>query len=263
MPHVFTIAALNAARAQRQRWPAPEDSGIPALRSRLRELLGPGSQALLLRARVGRALRYCALLREAISNAAANAQAEREGRTDGRATGRKGAVEAALRVIEGLESAVEGAISRPLALLSEGTIPMRQDGERARMAAVRVALGEVTRAAGEALDFVLAQVRAAYLTRGIQAPSFGAHIDAPIDVPASAGSDESMDAYRERAARLARETLAARTKATQAALVAALGPAEPARRPADGADARSRVAALHLLEEDVLRLERILTDALD
>jgi hypothetical protein len=262
MPHVFTLAALSAARAQRQRRPAPEDSGIPALRGRLRELLGPGSQALLLRARVGRALRYCALLREAISSAAAKVQAEAEGRTDGQA-GRKGAAEAALRAIEGLESAVEGAISRPLALLSEGHMPIQQDTERGRVAAMRIALGQVTRAAGAAMDFVLAQVRAAYLTRGIQAPSFDAAIDGPIDPPVPGGPDESFFAYRERAAGQARETLVARTKAARVSLAAALEPAEPTQRPTDGTEARSRVAALHLLEEDVLRLERILTDVLD
>lgn len=262
MPHVFTVAALRASRAQRRHQPAPEDSGIPALRGRLRELLGPGSQSLLLRARIGRALRYCVLLREAVSKAAANLQAEGEGRADGRAAGKKGAAEAATRLIEGLGNAVEGAIRRPLALLRDGDMAIRQDVERARMAAVRVALGEVTRAAGEAMDFVLAQVRAAYLMRGVPAPFFDAHIDAPIDVPIPAGPDESIFAYRERAAGQARETLAARTKAAQSSLTAALGTAEPTRRPADEGEARARVAALHLLEEDVLRLERILTDGL-
>jgi hypothetical protein len=262
MPHVFTLAALSAVRAQRQRRPAPEDSGIPVLRGRLRELLGPGSQALLLRARAGRALRYCVLLREAISSTAANVQAKAEGRPDGKAPGRKGDVEAALRVIEGLESAVEGAVSRPLALLSDGDMLIQQDTERGRVAAVRVALGDVTRAAGAAMDFVLAQVRAIYLTRGVQAPSFDASIDAPIDPPIPGGPDESIFAYRERAADQARTILTARTKAAQVALAAALGKSEPTRRPTDGAEARSRVEALHLLEEDILRLERILTDAL-
>ncbi len=262
LPHVFTLSALRASRAQRQHKPAPEDSGIPALRTRLRGLLGPGSEALLLRARVGRSLRYCALLKEAISGEAAIAQAEADGRANGPTGGRLGAAEAARRVVDGLWDVVEAAIGRPLARLSDAELPDAADGERARMAVARVAMGDVTRAAGQAMDFVLAQTRAAYLSRGLPAPSFDTALDSPISIPPPSDLDESWAAYRERIGRLALTTLAARARAAQATLIAQIGPPTPERRPTDRAGAQARAAALCILEEDVLRLERVLTDAL-
>ncbi|MGH2391333.1 MAG: dynamin family protein, partial [Chloroflexota bacterium] len=262
LPHVFTLSALRASRAQRQHKPAPEDSGVPVLRSHLRELLGPGSEALLLRARIGRSLRYCALLKEAVSGAAAHAQAEAEGRADGQAGGLSGASEAALRVAKSLGDVVEAAIGRPLARLSDAELPSAQDSERARMTVVRVAMGDVTRAAGQAMDLVLAQARAAYLSRGIQAPAFDAAIDSPISIPPPAGLDESWAAYRERVARLALTTLVARAQAAQVTLAAEIGTPAQERHPAARTGSQAQAAALRMLEEDVLRLERVLADAL-
>ncbi|HVA92335.1 MAG TPA: dynamin family protein [Chloroflexota bacterium] len=275
LPHVLTISALSAARAQRQRQPAPEDSGIPALRARLRELLGPGSQALLLRARAGRALRYCALLRAAVSRAAAAAQAEVEGR--GAQEGNRQQAEAmavALRVVEGLPGAIEGAITRPLANLSEGRgsdtrLLMGHDDQRAQMAALRVAMGEVTRAAAQALDLVLAQTRAAYLARGLPQPAaFSVTVDEPIAAPLMDTTDESPSGHRERAAERARAELLRRAEAARIALIREIrvhGPTPiAATKSGDGgAAALARVATLKLLEDDILRLEGILGGFLD
>jgi hypothetical protein len=261
LPHVRTISALEAARAQRRHKPAPEDSGIPALRARLRELLGPGSRALLLRARVGRALRYCALLRVAVSRAGAAARAEAEGR--GTIGGhREEAMTAALRAVDGLGGAVEGAISRPLGRLHDAETPELRalpspEQERARAAAMRVALGEVSQAAAQALDLVLAQTRAAYLSRGLPPPSpLAATIDAPLPLPPMEEPREPLAAHCERAARGARAELETRIKAARASLSAEIRAAGPAGEPLPGA--AERAAALRLLEEDVLRLEGIL-----
>jgi len=267
LPHVLAISALNAARAQRRRQPAPEDSGIPALRSQLRELLGPGSRALLLRARAGRALRYAALLRATISRAVADAQANAEGRgSQGGYRAQAEAMAAALRIVEGLPGAIEGAISRPLASLSDPRASdpggaLGQGDQRAQIAASRVAMGAVTRAAAQALDLVLAQARAAYPARGLPPPVFSVSVDAPIAVIERAG--EPAAAYRERMAETARVELLARAETARIILareIRAHGPAPvEAPKPSDGAAERVRAGALKLLEEDVLRIEQLLS----
>lgn len=268
LPHVLTISALSAARAQRRRQPAPEDSGIPDLRSHLRALLGPGSRALLLRARAGRALRYAALLRATISRAAADAQANAGGRGDqGGRHARAEAMASALRIVEGLPGAIEGAISRPLASLSDprasdtGSV-IEQGDQRAQIAASRVAMGAVTRAAAQALDLVLAQARAAYPARGLPPPVFSVSVDAPIAVVERAA--ESAAAYGERLAESARAELRARAEVARIALVREIrahGPAPiEAPRPSDSGAERARAAALKRLEEDVLRIEQLLLE---
>ncbi len=269
LPHVLTISALGAARAQRRRQLAPEDSGIPALRARLRELLGPGSRALLLRARTGRALRYAALLRSTISRAAAEAQANAEGRgAQGDYRPQAEAMAAALRVVEGLPGAIEGAISRPLGRLSDPRASdidsaIGQGDRRVQVAALRVAMGEVTRAAAQALDLVVAQARAAYPARGVPPPEFSASVDEPVALIERA--DEPSAAYRERVAEATRAELLGRAEGARIALVREIRAHGPtlveAPKPSDGgAAARARAAALKLLEEDVLRVEQLLSE---
>lgn len=282
LPHVYYISALQAARAQRQHRATPEASGITGLRARLRDLLGPGSQALLLRARLGRALRYTHLLREAVSRAAAATSETTERRTARQSADRyEEALAAALRTLDGLAGAVDGATARPLmklrqagtpglhGLLTTGDPLSSPESRRAFGAELRAATAEVALAAQQAVDLIVAQVRAAFLARGLPAPVLETHLETPATFAPTWEASEHPIVHCEQAAdsieaetrkRIGglHATLAAELRA-HAAVTASPPPPSPA---ADSAEVRQRRAALHMLEEDLIRLEKLLAPLL-
>jgi hypothetical protein len=289
MPHIFYISALQAARAQRQRKPAPEESGIPALRAELRDLLGPQSSALLLRARIARALRYLQLLRHAVSRAGAEAALQAEG---GRAQRREGdyeaALAAALRPLAGMPGAVEGAAAPALRALREGTTEgLRRlaapsgaapgappDLQRLLALELRVAAAACGQAAQQAVDLVLAQARAAFLTRGLPAPQIDGRVTPPELVSPGAMPPSGLATLLGSVADAAGAALAAEADRLRAALerdlrqavAAATGTAEQPASDTSGDTrrvvARQRAASLHALEDDLARLEQLLRPCL-
>jgi hypothetical protein len=293
MPILY-VSALQAARAQRQRKPAPEESGIPALRTLLRDLLGPQSSALLLRSRTGRALRYLALLRRSVSQAGAGAALEAAGEQQGdrQTSAYEAAMAAALKLLDGLPGAVQGATLPALRSLREAdTEGLRKLGARIgahgptpdwspelrRMLAaeLRSAAAAAAHAAQQALDLVLAQARAAFLARGLSAPQLDGQIAPPdLAIPdratlpelhtmlsdaadaALAALSAQADRHRALLATGLRQTVAAATGPTDSA---APDPAVDARR----VSARRRAETLRSLEGDLARLEKLLRPCLE
>lgn len=286
-PHILYISALQAARAQRQRKPAPEDSGIPALRGMLRDLLGPQSSVLLLRARTGRALRYLTLLRRAVSQAGAEAALEAAGHEAPRRqdANTDAALAAALGALAGLPGAVQGAIGPSLRTLAQGdTEGLRRVAVLARAASggdpdlqrllgveLRAAAAACAHAAQQAVDLVLAQVRAAFLGRGLTPPEIGAHIARPDSAAAPEIAPAALADVLDDRAEALRATLVSEADRLRAALErdlrqAAAPKAAPVRDDETAAarrsEARRRAAGLRALEEDLMRLERALRPGL-
>jgi Dynamin family len=285
--YVYFVSALQAARSQRQHKNAPEESGIPRLRAALRGLLGPGSDALLLRSRSGRALRYSRLLREAVSRAAA-AEIENDPGAHAQRRGQAGdqAVVAALRVIDGLSGAVSGATAQQLAGFEARVDPelrraadvleraMASNGgvaapETRRLVAsdLRSLAARVASSAQQAVDLILAQARAAYLGRKLQPPTLEARIDPlPIDTPTETDArtlrlqiDELPIILRadldEKAHRIAAALGAAIRDTAQRASQARAADTASAASARSNAD---RLTALRVLEDDLLRIEHFL-----
>jgi hypothetical protein len=284
---VLFVSALQAARQQRQHKQAPEESGIPQLRAVLRGLLGPGSDALLLRSRSGRALRYARLLREAISRASAAEIAAQPGAADAeRARTADEAVVAALRVIDGMAGAVSGATARQLAgfdaatsaELARATEILRRaaatgDGSASldtrRMVAsdLRSLAAQVANSAQVAVDLLLAQARAAYLGRKLEAPVLEASIEPlPITMPTETDARVLL-AQIEQLPGILRADLDEKAQRISAAIVtairasaqrAAAARASESNRHTSSPSSAERLAALRALEDDVLRIERLL-----
>jgi hypothetical protein len=287
--HIFYISALQAARAQRQRTPAPEESGVPALRAELRDLLGPQSSALLLRARIGRALRYLQLLRHAVSRSGAEAALEAEGgRAQRREAGYDAALAAALRTLAGLPGAVEGAAAPALRALGEGTTEgLRRlatpsgsasggapELQRLLALELRAAAAACGQAAQQAVDLVLAQARAAFLARGLPAPQIDARIAAPDLAGSARTAPGDLTALLSDLAETTRTALVAEAERLRGGIegdlrrvvdtaAGASGSATPDPSAAGHrAEARRRAAMLRALEGDLLRLEGLLRPCL-
>ncbi len=277
----FYVSALQAARAQRQRKAAPDESGIPLLRARLRELLGPEAESMLLRARAGRARRFVRILRDAVSRAVAErGAAERRSAPAGKLAE---AVAAAKRSAAGLPDAAVGATARLQAGLEQGTVgglgalterleaqriaaPSQGDEQlrRSLLAALRAVAADYTRAAQEALDLVAARARAAFMERGLEPPSFDLHVN-PLSfaVPAGAESAELLALARS-APRELRADLEWQTAAIAEELAricderSGAAHADEAEATSVAEEAATRIAALRQLEDDLVRLDRLL-----
>ncbi len=287
-PYVFFVSALQASRHQRQHKNAPAESGIPRLRAVLRGLLGPGSDALLLRSRAGRALRYAMLLRQAVSKTAASLNARPDAGQASRAHAADEAVAAALRAIEGLPGAVSGATARQLAGFEAATRPelrraidaLRRaaatgDGSAApdirRMIAsdMRSLAAHVARSAQEAVDLTLAQTRAAYLARELPSPVLDARIESlPITMP-SETSARALLSLIDDLPGVMRADLDEKARRAGAAIAATIrdgaeraGRQKPADVDASGRAGRERLDALRVIEDDLLRLELFLQEIL-
>ena len=287
-PPVFYISALQAARAQRQRKPAPEESGVPAVRAALRELLGPHSTALLLRARAGRATRYLGLLRAAVSAAAAAAS---EGATG--ATSRQGdahqATIAARAILDELQPAVARAVSpetaalrhqesdpfhRIRALLLQATATpegaardvVLAEGRRLLGAELRAATARSAAPAQQAVDLLCARMRAAFLARQVPAPELGAHLDAgPWALPEEldpVALQELLEGAAVRTDEMWRVAAGAAFTVLDSAL-REFDPGAPPTPTGPPAGRDHRHAALQRLEEDLARLDRILKGCLN
>jgi hypothetical protein len=292
---VYYISALQAVRAQRQRQGAPEASVVPRLRARLRHVLGPESSALLLRSRVGRALRYERLLRQAVSKAAA--ELVKAPTTSPSSQSRAGsgdeAAAAATRAVDGLPGAIAGATARLDNALEHGASPRMQQLElqlsrasateqrdvadielRRNVAAeLRALAAEHTHAAQDAVDLIVAQARAAYLARGLTPPALDVHLE-PLGftVPHHIGASALHDLLRS-VPRLLRDDLEAKAPMLSSKLKAVIhnhgrhdSPPEVAREQITtktGAGSQERVKELHALEGDLLRLDAMLVRLLD
>ncbi len=288
---VFYVSALQAARAQRQRKSAPDESGIPLLRARLRELVGPESHAMLLRARAGRARRFVRILRNVVSRSTAERSARAHGAARPATTGEQAGVAAvaAKRVAAGLPDAMLGATARLQAGLEQGTVgsldrlterlamaratehAIRIDDElrRALLAEFRTVAADYARAAQAALDLVVARARAAFLQHGLTPPAFDVHL-APmsLSLPPDAEPDLLLATARG-ASRLLREDLERQSASLTADLLrmcdehprtaqASAGNLDTEQPSRSGADALAHTAGLRLLEEDLLRLDDLL-----
>ncbi len=276
LPHVAYISALQAARAQRQRKPAPEESGVPQLRAQLRDLLGLQSTALLLRARSGRALRYLRLLRRAVSQAGAVAVTG----TESEGGQRQEALTAALRALDGLQGAVAGAMARPLSSLGtfdspalahlagllggrEASPSELQDLRRILLVELRQAAATCAGAAQQAVDLVLAQARAAFTARSLAAPELSAHLDPPVLAVPPDADIAALRTALSGAAGIIEAAISERAGTLLVGLSAALREAAgPAAPPPDAVATEARVQALRALEDDILRLERLLQGVL-
>ena len=285
-PPVFYISALQAARAQRQRKPASEESGVPAVRAALRELLGPHSTALLLRARAGRAMRYLGLLRAAVSGASAS-----EGTTG--ATSRQGdahrAAIAARTILNELQPAVARAVAPEISVLRrqesdlfhrahalllqatatpEGTArdAVLVEARRLLGAELRATVGRSTAPAQQAVDLLCARMRAAFLTRQVPAPELSAHLDAgPWALPEEL-DPVALQELLEGAAVRTDEMWRVAASAAFTVLDSALREFDPGAPPTPTgppAGRDHRHAALQRLEEDLARLDRILKGCLN
>lgn len=285
---VFYVSALQAARAQRQRKAAPEESGIPQLRAFLRELLGPGSSALLLRARAGRALRYVELLQQAVSKAGAASTLDGARPRDARTQSYREAMAAATRLLDSLPGVVDSAVvpalashstqapsmQRVAALIARagaGDAAALQEARRSLAAEQRAAAGACAEIAQRVLDPLFAQVRAAFLTRSLAAPALHGHLEVPAPALPEQVSvadlwarfDSSASTLRE-ACRAGAERLRQSAAGEMRAFVDAASEApQPARADTDGAMERQRLAALRALEEDLVRLRRAVTRCLE
>ncbi|MDB5077829.1 MAG: hypothetical protein JWO42_4008 [Chloroflexi bacterium] len=291
LPHVFYVSALQAARAQRRRQATPEESGIPQLRATLRELLGPESSALLLRSRVGRALRYTGMLRRAISKAAAEDAIADTSRGQVAAIPQLEAANGAIRILEGLPGAISGATSPRLAALEGGPAPrlngivaeleraaersggtVAPDLRRTASAELRTIATELAETAQQAVDLLIAQARATFLGKGIAPPSLEAMVvplTFPIPAEATAGELRTLLLG---AADLLRTDLAEKGTRLSVALTDGMRAQgrriaheepRPTRPEQDGEAARRRLASLRQLEDDLLRIERLLRPLLD
>lgn|GEM_PF-1970605 len=290
---VFYVSALQAVRAQRLHKAAPGESGIPQLRARLRLLLGPESQALLLRARVGRALRFAQILRHAVSKtSAALSTGSPVDSPSGasRTTGNEQAIAAAIRMVDGLRGAVEGATARLRVALEEGSAPRLQvlqamldqsseDGsgaaasgpemKRAVTAEVRGIAADMVRVAQDGVDLIVAEARAEFMTRGLPAPLLDARIEPfAVSVPAEVSLDDLRSLVRNLPQRL-REDVDQQSLDVAARLVdmirglgrSATPPTAPRPERSAGApdaDGLRKLAALRGVEDDLIRLEGFL-----
>ena len=287
-PPVFYISALQAARAQRQRKPAPEESGVPAVRAALRELLGPHSTALLLRARAGRATRYLALLRAAVSGAtAADGSGSGAGTGGGQGAAHQATI-AARAILDELQPAVAHAVSpetaalrrqesdpfhRIRALLLQAAATPEGAARDAVLAEARRLLGAELRAATarstgpaqQAVDLLCARMRAAFLARQVPAPEVSALLDAgPWALPGDSDPLALQETLEGAAAR-AEEMWQAAAGAAFTVLDSALPKVDPGALPTPTgppAGRDHRRAALQRLEEDLARLDRILQGCL-
>lgn len=279
VPPIFYISALQAARAQRRHQPAPEESGVPALRAALRQLLGPQSAMLLLRSRAGRALRYTELLRQAVSRAAAATIAGTGGMSGGKPSDHGAAAATATRLLEGLDGAIQGATARHVTALREMRMPglqrvaaLLESGDitgarRALTMELRGAAGACASAAQGALDLVLAQVRASFMERGLPPPPLEGHIEATALWDAAEGQDldphRPLDEVADEVARRLRATAETLRATLLETLRAATAEAASTRARAEAAtpgpsrEARQRRAALLALEDDLVRLQRL------
>ena len=292
-PPVFYISALQAARAQRQRKPASEESGVPAVRAALRELLGPHSTALLLRARAGRATRYLALLRAAISGtAAADGPGSGAGTGGGQGAAHQATV-AARAILDGLQPAVARAVSpETAALIRQESDPFHRiralllqaaatpegiardavlaEARRLLGAEMRAATARSTAPAQQAVDLICARMRAAFLARQVPAPELSAHLTVGAWMLPEGSAPAALQGVLDGAAAQAGEMWRAAAGAAFIVLDSALREADPGAPPMPavppaGRDARrdARRDALQRLEEDLVRLDRILATCLN
>jgi hypothetical protein len=284
---LFFVSALQAARAQRQRKPAPDESGIPQLRARLRRLLGPESAELLLRARTGRALRFVQLLRQAVSKslaAGAASSAPDASRTRSGSAAKDEAIESAVRVARTMPGAVAGATARLITSLDMGTSnDMTQlshlldttmdeattELRRSVSARLRSIAAEYAATAQDGVDLVLAQARAEFLRRGRTPPPLDQRFEALAFVlPAEAGV-AAFRALVQAVPALLRQDLDDKGKRLEAGLMAAIrgqgqaGTADAATPRETAHDAGDRTVALRELEDDLLRVEKLIRRAFD
>lgn len=271
---IFYISALQASRAQRQRKPVPEESGILALRGLLRDQLGPGAPSLLIRSRAGRALRYLDLLQISISRAAAASVAGSTPAQDQSGRVLDEACAAAVRTLESLDGAIHGATAATvLRLRSASSLQIagaadalatrgagaQDDARRILAAELRWAAGAHAQAMQQAADLIAAQMRAAFLSRGIAAPPLDAAVTA---FTPNLGPVESRSAlYRaleEQADALEAAGMAMAVR-IHAAFLAALPIGDTSSRSTVSSSPRAaaapRTVALRALEDDVARLK--------
>jgi hypothetical protein len=196
------------------------------------------------------------------------------------------AVMAATRLIDGLPGAVEGAAMPVLApLRSDGAPGMQrvaaliaraaaggdyhalQAARRALAAELRLAAGGCAQAAQQAVDLILAQARAAFLTRGLPAPLLEGHLDLAAPVVSEAASDADLQALLDGAADFLQQACRAGAERVQTSLAPQLQAALPLiekvapRAPSEAS--RRRTAGLRALEEDLLRLRQIAQRCVD
>lgn len=275
LPIVY-VSALRAQRAQRQRKPAPEDSGIPALREALRELLGPGVSSLMLRARAGRALRFVTLLRTSVSKAGA-ASATGRGESPQRAHDalQEEALAAARRLLNGLTGAVLGSASAVISTFRSsrvmpGGAAVGSESVRTLLVEARAATTASRDGAQQTLDLVAAQCRAAFMMRSLPAPALTTQFDLETPQFPAAAMDEAS--WRDQAAdalldalRSSGETARERLGAALAEAADGMGsdPRSTDPGPSPVADDRVRLAALRALEDDLVRLQHLLEPLLD
>jgi dynamin family protein len=283
---VCYLSALQAVRAQRQRKPAPEASGIPRLRAVLRDYLGPQSSALLLRARLGRGLRYLDALQPVVARAAASIVGPEPAQHETQQEARAAATLAARRQIEALPAVAQAAMSPVLAALRDRRDPALQrvaalleraaaeggqgravqEARQALGVALRTAVAQASDAVQQAVDLLVAQTRVAYMSRGLPAPALDAQIPPlPLALPERA-SAALLAAILEGAADHIETTLGAAADRLQIDLLAGLpepGPVSSRPQPTADAGISVRRAALRSLEEDLVRLRVLLQRALD
>ena len=285
---VFYVSALQAARAQRQRKATPDESGIPLLRARLRELFGPESQAMLLRARAGRARRFVRILRQAVSRTTAERSAG-AARPAASRDNAKEAAAAATRVAAGLHDAMFGATARLQVSLEQGTVARLEpvearlvaaqqagsssenDGDlrRALHSGLRAVAADYARAAQDALDLIVARARAAFLERGLPPPAFDMHVaPAGFALPGEAEPAILIQILRN-APRELRDDLNRQASALSSEITricndclhtdrAAAGDADIENASRSDQNAAGGIAELRQLEEDLLRVDHML-----
>jgi hypothetical protein len=126
---------------------------------------------------------------------------------------------------------------------------------------LRAAAAACAQAAQQAVDLIMAQIRAAYLTRGLPAPALEARIPVP-DAPPSPADPAAMSAFLEATAEAMRANLGAQAEKVCAALRGELRtfgtPAASREATSAIAEARERLQGLRALEDDIARLDALL-----